>query len=91
MQLFYLGIFIGLMLERYIFPIFDIYFEIFNHKKAEQITLHNLNMKAMNLDFTREYPEASGDPYQQIQAIGFEHPQAQDEGYGCVDRNKIGF
>jgi len=91
MQLFYLGIFIGLMLERYIFPIFDIYFEIFNHKKAEQITLHNLNMKAMNLDFAREYPEASGETYQQIQAIGFEHPQVSEDDYKCEDRNKIGF
>ena len=91
MHLFYIGIFIGLMLERYILPIFDTYFEIFNYRKAEQITLHNLNIKAMNLDFTRKYPEASGEPYQQTQAIGFDHPQVQNEDYNCEDMNRIGF
>lgn len=78
------GLLLGIIIEKYVFPILDILFEIFTAKTSKEITEHNLNIQEMSCELLRAYPELKdGNVAEQINAIGFHYvdEDAEEEYY----------
>lgn len=68
------GLLLGIIIEKYVFPILDILFEIFTAKTSKEITEHNLNIQEMSCELLRAYPELKdGNVVDQVNAIGFQY------------------
>lgn len=99
----FFGAILGIMLQKYIFSIFDIILDLYSYKQIQKATEYQLNTQMMSMEFLREYPEANqnNQNYQEYQtnAIGFGVGRDdEDDGY-CEDedrsriksKNMIGF
>jgi len=91
----FIGVLMGILIQQYIFPIFDLLLEVFSIKQSEVATIHNLNIQEMSCEFAREYPEINANKIQeQTNLIGFTCNSAEDEDeYYEEDKikNIIGF
>jgi len=86
------GIIIGIILDRYIFPILDIKFDVFQIKQNDIAIRYHLNSQKKNILFNKKYPEIQQiNPQQELSpAIGFAiHDDNDYEVY--EDKKKIGF
>lgn len=78
------GIIIGILVEKYVFPYFEILFEVFTAKRSEEIAAYNANIQSISCDLLREYPELSKNNIggqNQTNAIGFECQGDIEEEY----------
>lgn len=76
----FIGLLIGLLCEKYIFPALDMLLEVFTAKQSEKIVFHNANIQATNCELLRDYPELGDQNIkEQINAIGFEYNAPEDE------------
>lgn len=90
-EYFYMGVIVGIILVNFIFPIFEVYLEVFNVKKAEVAARHQISTQMMSANFAREYPEFTNQEKFETHAIGF--VQESDSEF-CDEeecRNTIGF
>ncbi len=77
-----IGIILGIVIERYIFPIMDLKLEAFQYKESEKATIYQLNAQELVAEFNREYPEFSqGETQELMPAIGFTYTPSEDEIY----------
>ena len=68
----FIGIFIGILIERYLFAIFDLYFQVFQYKKSVKATMYQLQSQEAVILFNREYPESNDNKTKELSpAIGF--------------------
>lgn len=74
------GIIIGILVEKYIFPYFEILFEVYTAKKSKIIAKYNADIQKISYDLMREYPEMIKDGNQEpINVVGFECQVDDDE------------
>ena len=83
MELLFIGLFVGiglgLLIERYVFRIFDIKIDVYQYKNSDIATEYYLNAESMKMEFNRKYPEyQSQKEIQQTDAIGFKYPSLDD-------------
>lgn len=81
------GIAIGIVFDRYVFPIFDVLLELFNLKMSERGTEIQLNTQAMGHEFIKIY----GDKEELQPAIGFSMDNTEEveiDEDECEDINK---
>ena len=90
----FLGIFIGTILgitiEKYIFPILDIKFDVYKLKLNDIATKYHLNSQKKNILFNKKYPEfqQTNSQSELSPAIGFtSHSDNDYEVY--EDKNEI--
>ena len=79
------GIIFGIIIEKYIFPICDTYYEVFTFKQSDTATFYQLNIQEQVAVFNREYPEmAQGKGCESTSAIGFSLPDeyVDEDDYG---------
>lgn len=89
-SLIFLGILIGLLIEKYLFPIFDTSLEVFNYKQSEKATIYQLNAQEQAVLFSRKYPESSNMPNQELSpAIGFMAEQSDEMYYDYDDEEDV--
>jgi len=68
----FIGIFIGILIERYLFAIFDLYLQVFQHKQSVNATMYQLQSQETVILFNREYPESNDNKTKELSpAIGF--------------------
>jgi hypothetical protein len=46
----FIGILLGIIVERYLFPIFDTLLDVFSIKQSKIATKYNISMQKLNLD-----------------------------------------
>lgn len=90
----FVGVIIGILVERYVFPIFDIMHELLTYKAGEKANELQLNVKGMFAEFDRAYPETVEGYQEESPAIGFQISPTMsefedDEEEDC--NGKIGF
>lgn len=90
----FIGIIIGIVIERYIFPIIDLKLEVLQYKESEKATIYQLNAQELLALFNREYPELNDTQKPELTpAIGFIHNSPDEDMYyeeeNC--KNKIGY
>lgn len=84
----FLGIIIGIAINRWISPIFDILLEEFVHKRNIKITKHQLAAQALVREHENKYPNVPEE--NQTNAIGFRYEEPEeyyddyfeDKGFG---------
>ena len=83
LTILFIGILLGIMMERYIFPIFDTLLDIFSIKQSKIATKDNIFMQKMNLDLIRDYPELTKEDMgqEQVHAIGFQYESDYEDEY----------
>lgn len=83
LTILFIGILLGIMMERYIFPIFDTLLDIFSIKQSKIATKDNIFMQKMNLDLMRDYPELTKEDMgqEQVHAIGFQYESDYEDEY----------
>lgn len=83
LTILFIGILLGIMMERYIFPIFDTLLDIFSIKQSKIATKYNISIQKMNLDLIRDYPELTKEDMEQeqIHAIGFQYESDYEDEY----------
>ena len=89
-----IGIILGIVIERYIFPIIDLKLEVLQYKESEKATIYQLNAQGLVAEFNREYPEFNqGEVPELTPAIGFMHTQQNEDMYEDEEecKNKIGY
>ena len=98
----FLGILIGILMERFLFPYLDLFFEVATHKFSSIATSHQLDAQTMICEFGRDYPESQEKP-ELSPAIGFSMGEAESslefDEEDCEDKkskiiknkNEIGF
>lgn len=86
----FIGILCGIVIEKYIFPYFDIKVEVFTHKASVEATAHQLEAQEMAVLFNRQYPETKEPIEEKTPAIGFAINNSETFDDDCEDR-KIGF
>lgn len=74
----FFGIFIGILIERYIFVIFDLLIEIFQYKQSNKATNYQLQAKEAVIIFERKYPELNKNSQELTPAIGFNYVDSND-------------
>jgi len=68
----FIGIFIGILIERYLFVIFDLYLQVFQYKQSVNATMYQLQSQEAVILFNREYPESNDNKTKELSpAIGF--------------------
>lgn len=76
------GIILGILLEKYIFPIIDLKIEVLQYKETEKATVCQLNTQELVAEFNREYPEFNqGEVPELTPAIGFTYTPEDDMYY----------
>ena len=101
MEYLYLGIFLGIILDKFLFPFFELLQERITYSVTVGATRSQMKAQKLVCDFKREYPEVE-EIAEQMPAIGFHFPQEEsqfdyDEDDDCdcdCDnklKNKIGF
>lgn len=86
-SLFFCGLFVGVLIDKYLFPIFDLLLDVFSYKKSEKATMYQLSAQELAAEFYRKYPEMKNDQcqgqYQELTpAIGFTYRnQNEDDIY----------
>ncbi len=76
------GIILGILLEKYIFPIIDLKIEVLQYKETEKATIYQLNAQELLAEFNREYPELSqGEIPELTPAIGFAYTPSDEDMY----------
>lgn len=77
------GIIIGILVEKYVFPYFEILFEVYTTKKSKIIANYNVDIQELNCLLLREYPELSKNNISgnQTNAIGFKCQGDIEEEY----------
>lgn len=89
-SLIFLGVLIGVLIERYIFPIFDTLLEVFNYKQSEKATIYQLNAQEQAVLFNRKYPELNNMQNQELTpAIGFMTEQSDEMYYDYDDEEDV--
>ena len=73
-----LGILLGVLINKYLFPILDIKLDVFQYAQTEKATKHHLNVQEMTMLFYREYPEAKEDYQGETHAIGFQYTPEEE-------------
>lgn len=75
------GIIIGILVEKYVFPYFEILFEVYTAKKSKIIANYNADIQAVSYDLMREYPEISNKNtnQEQVNVVGFDCQTDSDE------------
>jgi hypothetical protein len=91
LQGLFIGLLIGIMIERYLFPSFDMFLEVLTAKLSENIAVHNANIQATSCELLKQYPELTNkDIQEQINAIGFQCQTSDEEEYEYYeDDNKL--
>lgn len=80
MELLYLGIILGILTERFIFPFLDLMQERITYSVTVGATRKQIQAQKIVADFSREYPECSEDVPEKQPAIGFQYvPEDEDE------------
>ncbi len=77
----FVGIFIGIFISQYGFPILDILLDVFRYKLSELATLYQIRAKEMAAIFSREYPEINQQDSSIVDAIGFKYNPPSGEEY----------
>lgn len=78
----FFGIIVGIVIERFIFPIIDLKLEVFQYKETEKATAYQLNTQELVAEFNREYPEFNqGEVPELTPAIGFTYAPEDDMYY----------
>jgi hypothetical protein len=73
------GILIGIFTEHFIFPYFDIKFELFVDKYSIKKTQYQLDAQELAFNFAREYPESQNNNQELQPCIGFQYPAPLEE------------
>lgn len=74
-----LGIFLGILINKYIFSILDAKLKVYQYTQAEKVAKRYLNAQEMTMEFYRKYPEAKDDYQGETHAIGFQYTPLDDE------------
>jgi hypothetical protein len=91
MAYLFIGILLGIVLEKFLVPIFETLLELFTYKVSESATISQLNSQAYVADFKREYPETVETSELQP-CIGFDTSVTDScENDDCDCKVKIGF
>jgi hypothetical protein len=81
-SLLFIGILIGLLIQKYIFPIIDLWLSVYEYKQSEIITIYQLNAQEQVALFNREYPELDENQNKELTpAIGFAYNHQDDDMY----------
>jgi len=96
MAYLFLGIIIGVVSDKYLFPILDLFLDVFQYKQSEKAADYQLSMQAKTFDFARDYPESQQNNQELQPAIGFVHEYPEEDFYDEEDeeenyKGKIGF
>jgi len=68
----FIGIFIGILVELYLFPLLDGLMQVINYKLSEIATTYNLNAQEKAALFYKKYPELNPNQNKELSpAIGF--------------------
>lgn len=83
MQLLFLGVFIGFILDRYVFVCFDMFLDVLQQKLTQVATASQLVSQSMAYEFARLYPESLKQQQEicQTNAVGFDLSSAYDDYY----------
>ena len=73
MELLYLGIILGIFIDKYIFPFLDLMQERITYSVTVGATRKQIQAQKIVADFSREYPECSEDVPEKQPAIGFQY------------------
>lgn len=74
------GIIIGVLIQMFVLPYFEILFEVYTSKKSKVIAKYNADIQKISYDLMREYPEMIKDGNQEpINVVGFEYQVDDDE------------
>ena len=68
---------LGMLCDRYIFPVLDALLEVFQCKQAEKITVYQLKAQEHVVLFNRKYPDQEQEEL--APAIGFTYERPDDE------------
>jgi hypothetical protein len=84
-SLLFLGVILGMLIQKYIFPVFDMLLDIYSYKQSEKVTIYQLNAQEQIALFNREYPEVNNEEIRELTpAIGFTYSN-QDNDIYCDD------
>lgn len=91
MEYLFIGLILGIIVDKYIFSIFDIFLEIFQYKMSEIATTSKIKSEIMAREYELKYPEKEESS---TNLIGYQYEQPEeiyedDELDDC--KNKIGF
>lgn len=94
MTYLFLGILIGILYEKFIVPLIELWTEVYTYKKSIKATEYQLKSTELANEFNKKYPEAKDDSQELQPCIGY-HFEAESEEYldeddNCEDK-KIGF
>lgn len=83
MQLLFLGIFIGFILDRYVFVCFDMFLDVLQQKLTQAATASQLVSQSMAYEFARLYPESLKQQQEicQTNAVGFDLSSNYEDYY----------
>ena len=85
LQFLFLGIFLGIIIDKFIFPVFDILLDVFTYAQTEKSSAYQSNVKAKACELIRNYPELQLDqqtqPRELHPAIGFIQSPSDEEEY----------
>jgi len=78
----FIGVIIGILCERYLFVILDLYLQVFQHKQSVNATMYQLQSQEAVILFNREYPESNSNKTKELSsAIGFACGNSDDVYY----------
>ena len=78
----FIGVIIGILCERYLFSILDLYLQVFQHKQSVNATMYQLKSQEAVILFNREYPESNSNKTKELSpAIGFACGGLNDDVY----------
>lgn len=84
-SLLFLGVILGMLIQKYIFPVFDMLLDIYSYKQSEKVTIYKLNAQEQIALFNRKYPEVNNEEIREsTPAIGFTYSN-QDNDIYCDD------
>lgn len=91
MQYLFIGILLGIVIDKYIFPLIDTLFEVFTYKISIKATAYKIQSESIAREYEKKYPEVEETA---TNVVGF-HMDNSEEYYDddieedC--KNKIGF
>jgi hypothetical protein len=94
MQYLFIGIILGIIIEKYVFPFIDTIFEVFTYKISVHATEYKVQSETMAKEFELKYPEVEESA---TNVIGYQYDDSPDKYYYEEDddiddcKNKIGF
>ena len=74
----WLFIIIGIIIAKYIFPIFDVLLECFTYRMTVSATKNDIKAKKIVAEYEKEY---GNETVERMPAIGFELPKPEEQYY----------